>query len=67
MSDEETMPVEQDDLAEQLAMEKERLDKLYVAYPTSKFSKRTQSTRKSRKRDWAIFSMRRIAVSGTSR
>ena len=32
MSDEETMPVEQDDLAEQLAMEKERLDKLYVAY-----------------------------------
>ena len=32
MSEEETMPVEQDDLAEQLAMEKERLDKLYVAY-----------------------------------
>ncbi|DAC46409.1 MAG TPA: hypothetical protein D7H82_03950, partial [Candidatus Poseidoniales archaeon] len=32
MSDEETIPVEQDDLAEQLAMEKERLDKLYVAY-----------------------------------
>lgn len=62
MSDEETIPVEQDDLAEQLAMEKERLDKLYVAYqaieseladarPISKFLRRTLSIRKSRKRD----------------